>query len=149
MVKKLTVLGSTITNSLVFLLKKNVTCKSYSHIFSKYISIYAIFNDQKGKRIVQGVPQSHAASLPRHQEEEEIDKTQTSANRTNVRKAQSFYYTLTNDSVSLERLDIVLSTKILIFSHSRRKYAVDSHFKRLDLIALLSMTFHSIHVLLK
>ena len=43
MVKMLTVLVSTISNSQVFLLKK---CESYSHFFSKNISIYAIFNDQ-------------------------------------------------------------------------------------------------------
>ena len=30
---------------------------------------------QKGKRRVQGVPQSQAAALPRHEEEEETDKT--------------------------------------------------------------------------
>ena len=30
---------------------------------------------QKGKRKVQGVPQSQTAALPRHQEEEETDKT--------------------------------------------------------------------------
>ena len=30
---------------------------------------------EKGKRKVQGVPQSQAAALPRHPEEEEIDKT--------------------------------------------------------------------------
>ena len=35
-----------------------------SHIFEK-----------KGKRKVQGVSQSQAAALPRHQEEEETDKT--------------------------------------------------------------------------
>ena len=50
MVKMLTVLVSTISNSQVFLLKKNMSsfckCKSYSHFFSKNISIYAIFNDQ-------------------------------------------------------------------------------------------------------
>ena len=34
-----------------------------------------------------GVPKSQTAALPRHQEEEETDKTKTSANRTNVRKA--------------------------------------------------------------
>ena len=49
MVKILTVLVSTISNSQVLLLK-NVSsfckCKSCSHFFSKYISIYAIFNDQ-------------------------------------------------------------------------------------------------------
>ena len=31
--------------------------------------------DQKGKRKVQGVPQSQTAALPRHQEEEETKKT--------------------------------------------------------------------------
>ena len=46
-VKMLTILVSAISNSQVFLLK-NVSsfCKSYSHFFSKNISIYAIFNDQ-------------------------------------------------------------------------------------------------------
>ena len=42
-VKLLTVLVSTISNSQVFLMKK---CKSYSHFFSNNISIYAIFSDQ-------------------------------------------------------------------------------------------------------
>ena len=46
----LAVLVSTMSNSQVFLLKKNVSsfcrCKSYSHFFSKNISIYAIFRDQ-------------------------------------------------------------------------------------------------------
>ena len=49
-VKILTVLVSTISNSQVFLLKKNVSsfckCKSYSHFFSKNITIYTIYNDQ-------------------------------------------------------------------------------------------------------
>ena len=49
MVKMLTVLVSTVSNSQVFLLK-NVSsfcrCKSYSHFFSKNISVYAIFKDQ-------------------------------------------------------------------------------------------------------
>ena len=48
-VNLLTVLINTISNSQAFLLK-NVSsfckCKSYSHFFSKNISIYAIFNDQ-------------------------------------------------------------------------------------------------------
>ena len=48
MVKMLTVLVSTIFNSKVFLLNNMSTfCKSYSHFFSKNISIYAIFNDQR------------------------------------------------------------------------------------------------------
>ena len=49
-VKMLSALVSTISNSHVFLLKKNVSsfckCKSYSHFFSKNISAYPIFNDQ-------------------------------------------------------------------------------------------------------
>ena len=31
--------------------------------------------EKKGKRKVQGVPQSQTAALPRHQEEEETDKS--------------------------------------------------------------------------
>ena len=50
MVRILTVLVSKISNSQVFLLKKNVSsfckCKSYSHVLSKNIGVYAIFNDQ-------------------------------------------------------------------------------------------------------
>ena len=50
MVKMLTVLVSTISNSQVFL-KKNVSsfckCKKHSHFFSKTTSGYAIFNDQR------------------------------------------------------------------------------------------------------
>ena len=34
------------------------------------------FGHRKGKRKVQGVPQSQAAVFPRHQEEEETDKTE-------------------------------------------------------------------------
>ena len=48
-VKLLTVLVSTISNSQVFLLKKVSSfcqCKSYSHFLSKNVSEYAIFNDQ-------------------------------------------------------------------------------------------------------
>ena len=55
------------------------------HIF--YLSRGTIFPTRKGNRKVQGVPQSQTAALPRHQEEEDIDKNQTSANRTNVGKA--------------------------------------------------------------
>ena len=42
---------------------------------------YTFRRDKKGKRKVQGAPQSQAAVLPRHQEEEE-----TRANHTNVQK---------------------------------------------------------------
>ena len=56
MVKMLTVLVSTLSNSHVFLLKKNVSCfckyKSYSHFFSKNISVYAIFNDESFKAML-------------------------------------------------------------------------------------------------
>ena len=44
MVKLLTFL-STIPNLQVFLLNES-ECKSYSHFFSKNISVYAIFDDQ-------------------------------------------------------------------------------------------------------
>ena len=44
-VKILTVLVSAISNSQVFLLKK-CECKSYSHFFSKNISVYVIVDDQ-------------------------------------------------------------------------------------------------------
>ena len=49
MIKMLIVLVSTISNSQV-IFWKNVSsfckCKSYSHFFSKNISVYAIFKDQ-------------------------------------------------------------------------------------------------------
>ena len=74
-VKILTILVSTISNSQVFLLKKNVSsfcnCKSYSHFFSKTISIYAIFNDQSfNNTLTNGIvsfeqlgPKSHKSCL--------------------------------------------------------------------------------------
>ena len=50
MVKLLTVLVNTMSDLQEFLLKKIVSsfckCKTYSHFFSKNISVYAIFNDQ-------------------------------------------------------------------------------------------------------
>ena len=46
-VKMLTVLENTISNSTDIFAEKNVSsCKSYSHFFIKNISVYAIFNDQ-------------------------------------------------------------------------------------------------------
>ena len=39
---------------------------------------------KKGKRKVQGVPHSQTTALPRHQEEEETEKNQTSTNRTKI-----------------------------------------------------------------
>ena len=48
--KMLIVLVSTLSNSQLFLLKKNVSCfckcKSSSHFFSRNIRVYAIFNNQ-------------------------------------------------------------------------------------------------------
>ena len=57
MVKMLSVLVSTISNSQVFLLKKNVSsfckCKIYLHFFSKNISVYdESFNDTLTNDIV-------------------------------------------------------------------------------------------------
>ena len=44
--------------------------------FADYIVVYKKLNNKKkGKRKVQGVPQSQTAALPRHQEEEETDKS--------------------------------------------------------------------------
>ena len=37
------------------------------------LTVSKCFNVKKGKRKVQGVPQSQTAALPRHQEEEETD----------------------------------------------------------------------------
>ena len=48
-VKMLTVLESTISSSQVLLLKTLSSfckCKSYSHFFSKNITVYVIFNDE-------------------------------------------------------------------------------------------------------
>ena len=44
-------------------------------IYSLFISIRVYKVNKKGKRKVQGVPQSQTAVLPRHQEEEETDKS--------------------------------------------------------------------------
>ena len=56
-------------------------------IFLCAIQLYTNYVNEcrkKGKRKVQGVPQSQTAALPRHQEEEE---TEIGTNCTNVRKA--------------------------------------------------------------
>ena len=45
-----------------------------SHFLVHSITLES-YTKKKGKRIVQRVPQSQTAALPRHQEEEEIDKT--------------------------------------------------------------------------
>ena len=41
----------------------------------QFIGYLSNFGTKKGKRKVQGVPQSQTAALPRHQEEEETDKS--------------------------------------------------------------------------
>ena len=46
-----------------------MTCISLSIDFLKFFLL------RKGKRKVQGVPQSQTAAPPRHQEEEETDKS--------------------------------------------------------------------------
>ena len=42
---------------------------------SVLLRLFISVKEKKGKRKVQGVPQSQTAALPRHQEEEETDKT--------------------------------------------------------------------------
>ena len=49
-------------------------------------SLYSYFAAKKGKRKVQGVPQSQTAALPRHQEEEETDKTKQAENKQTYEK---------------------------------------------------------------
>ena len=71
-VKMLTVLVSTISNSQVFLLKKVSSfckCKSYSHFFSKEISIYAIFDDQSFKDTLSNNVISFEQLNPGHSKE--------------------------------------------------------------------------------
>ena len=46
-----------------------VLCKRHGHMCLR------IYNKKKGKRKVQGVPQSQAAAHPRHEIEEETGKT--------------------------------------------------------------------------
>ena len=51
-------------------------CILYANLFNSYVLTVLYANlFKKVKRKVQGVPQSQAAALPRHQEEEETDKT--------------------------------------------------------------------------
>ena len=47
--------------------------RPYLALLSLCKSLYT--GSRKGKRKVQGVPQSQTTALPRHQEEEETDKT--------------------------------------------------------------------------
>ena len=58
------------------------------YILMKYISqgVYRPF--KKGKRKVQGVPQSQTAALPRPQEEEETDKSKQAQTEQTYEKHQ-------------------------------------------------------------
>ena len=49
--------------------------KSETLIIVSSILNYNILNYKKGRRKIQGVPQSQAAAHPRHEEEEETDKS--------------------------------------------------------------------------
>ena len=51
-------------------LSQNLTVEQHCHPTAHYQNPY-----KKGKRKVQGVPQSQTAALPRHQEEEETNKS--------------------------------------------------------------------------
>ena len=47
---------------------------TYCILFGHFL-LYLLLLEKKGKRKVQGVPQSQTAALPRPQEEEETDKS--------------------------------------------------------------------------
>ena len=70
---------------------QNFCLKTFSFLVVKF-SIYLnrrvfVMKMKKGKRKVQGVPQSQTAALPRPQEEEETDKSKQAQTEQNVRKA--------------------------------------------------------------
>ena len=55
-----------------------MSCFSKSNLLNVIFEPEVLFRmgvSKKGKRKVQGVPQSQTAALPRHQEEEETDKS--------------------------------------------------------------------------
>ena len=57
---------------------QNFCLKTFSFLvvkFSIYLNRRVFVMKKKGKREVQGVPQSQTAALPRPQEEEETDKS--------------------------------------------------------------------------
>ena len=56
-------------------------------ISSKFYNIHLKHTNTKKVREKSRECHNHTAAPPRHQEEEETDKTKTSANRTNVRNA--------------------------------------------------------------
>ena len=69
--------------------------------FMIVVILYINLFKKKSKRKVQGVSQSQAAALPRHQEEEETDITKTSANQTNIRKALRFALPSPNEVIAM------------------------------------------------
>ena len=58
-------------------LKKSLSLvkQTYSTVLLLRVLIFPMMTCKKGKRKVQGVPQSQTTALPRHKEEEETDKT--------------------------------------------------------------------------
>ena len=60
--------------ALTYLSPSNDT-KEIVYFYAWRLTTWIIFNKKKGKRKVQGVPQSQTAALPRRQEEEETDKS--------------------------------------------------------------------------
>ena len=56
---------------------KTLSKVSVSILYKSYILCFICIKNgvKKGKRKVQGIPQSHTAALSRHKEEEETDKT--------------------------------------------------------------------------
>ena len=56
---------------------------------------------KRGKRKVKGVPHSNATCLPLHQEKAEIDKNQTRANQTNVRKSLRLALSFLSDVITM------------------------------------------------
>ena len=51
---------------------------------------HCLYDAKKGKRKVQGVPQSQTAALPRHQEEEETDKSKQAQIEQTYEKFQKY-----------------------------------------------------------
>ena len=74
---------------------------------------------KKSKRKVQGVPQSQTVALPRHQEEEETDKSKPSTNRTNARKALRL--ALSSSSEVIAMLKGLKNTRKLVLPLKRKQ----------------------------
>ena len=59
----------------VFVIWKKAQIKYFQNQNTICLFIHKQHGKTKGKRKVQGVPQSKTAALPKHQEEKETDKT--------------------------------------------------------------------------